>query len=95
MNIFEDWILKKLAKKAVKQGGHEKGIISFYSYVNDAAKNEFTEDTKPELDLFLSDCHKYSLERRKSEHNHLWVAADNHAVKGGLVCMNCGKVKAT
>ena len=94
LNKLEILVLNYIAKKLVKQGEHEAGIIYFYTAVNIAARDEFTEDTKYVLDQFLTDCHNHSLDA-KTPCNHNWVSADNEVIKGGLICTNCHNVKAT
>ena len=37
---------------------HKQNIIEYYKVMQQAAKEHFTEDNKPTLDGFLTDCHK-------------------------------------
>lgn len=37
---------------------HRQNIIEYYKVMHKAAKEQFTEDNKPTLDGFLTDCHK-------------------------------------
>ena len=64
MNKLQKWILVKIARKIVIQGNHRRQIVEFYRILIDAARNEFTEDTKPTLDCFLEDRHKEALNRK-------------------------------
>jgi len=60
MNRFEVWMLKRIFKKAVRQGVyHRERIIFIYSLITQAARVEFS---KLMLDEFLIDCHKISLD---------------------------------
>ena len=62
LNNFEVWLLKRIAKKAVKQSfDHEKNIKLYYKIISDAAREEFKEDNKLSLDGFLKDAHNESL----------------------------------
>jgi len=61
MNRFERWILKGIIHKTVKQGNHYIKITALYKQIAEAARDEFTEDTKRAIDQLLEDCHKESL----------------------------------
>jgi hypothetical protein len=67
----------------IKESGID--VEAIYDFIGQLAIKR-----KEELESQLS---KLDSEEIK-EHQHLWVSADNEVVKGGLVCMNCGKVKA-
>ncbi len=59
MNSLYRYLLKYICKKLVVQGfDHKQNIIEYYRIMQEAAENEFTEDNKPTLDGFLTDCHK-------------------------------------
>ena len=59
MNSLERWFLKRLCWKLVKQGySHKKLITEYYRYIREAAEEEFTEDNKPTLDHFMTECHE-------------------------------------
>lgn len=63
MNWFERWIIERVLYRIVVQGpNHQQNVTGFYKLVADAARNEFTEDNKPTLDHFLTECHKDSLD---------------------------------
>ena len=56
------FILTRICKTLVIQGpSHELNIIEYYKIINEAARKEFTEDSKVTLDTFLADCHARSL----------------------------------
>jgi len=61
MNRLELWILRRVAKKVVIQGDHMRKITQFYGVLIEAAKEEFTEDSKPTLSSFLKDCHRQAI----------------------------------
>ena len=60
MSWFEMWILRRLARKAVKQG-HQERIVAFYKTLTEAAEREYTEDNVPTLNSFLVENHQKSL----------------------------------
>ena len=62
MNYFDRRKLKKLARKAVIQGNHKQRITQFYEVLVKEAREEFSEDTKDALDMFLRECHKKALD---------------------------------
>lgn len=56
--------LKYICKKLVKQGfDHENDIKEYYKIIVDAAREEFIEDNKPNLDAFLQECFLNSILR--------------------------------
>lgn len=62
MNSMESWIFKKIAKQEVIQVfDHKAKIIEMYSIITKCAREQFTEDNKITLDIFLSECHRESL----------------------------------
>jgi len=61
MTKLQKFILRKMTRTIVIQGGHEQRIIAYYRILAEAARAEFTEDNKITLDTFLEDCHKESL----------------------------------
>ena len=64
MNKFYRWILKKICKRLVVQGhNHEENIIQYFVIMNNAAENEFTEDSRSSLCAFIEECHEKSLKR--------------------------------
>jgi hypothetical protein len=55
--------LQKIATKTVIQGfDHKRKITEFYATLNRAARLEFTEDNRPTLEAFLSECFEESLQ---------------------------------
>lgn len=56
MTKFEIWLLKRIFKKAVRQGySHEDNITYIYELIKDAVQYEFTEDNRPTRDAFLKE----------------------------------------
>jgi hypothetical protein len=62
MNKFEEWILNRTIRREVIQGNHKRKIFNLYAMIIDAARDEFTEDTKPTLDSFLKEIHQDALD---------------------------------
>ena len=59
---FDEWILKLLFKKYVKQDHcHEYRIIEMYKMIREASRNEFVEDSNSSLNSFLKECFEQSL----------------------------------
>lgn len=51
------WALKFLCRRIVKQGStHKNNMIIYYRILWEAAENEFTEDNRPTLEAFLTEC---------------------------------------
>lgn len=61
MNWFEKWMLNRIIAKQVIQGDHLFNITNLYRTIYIAATQEFNEDNKTTLDLFLTDCHLTSM----------------------------------
>ena len=61
MSDFQRWLVRRIALFVVTQGGHKDRIVEFYKILTVAAREQFTEDTKPSLDSFLEECHTLSL----------------------------------
>lgn len=59
---FYVWILKKIIRDVVSQGRQDEKIIAFHGHLITAARDEYTEDTKPTLDDFLKEMHDKALE---------------------------------
>lgn len=58
MNWLEKQILKKIARKLVKQGPrHSDNITEYYRVMQEAATKEFYEDNWYTLKDFLQECH--------------------------------------
>lgn len=56
MNKFEQWIIKRIIKKEVRQGNHENQIVNLYQLIYNATEKEFTEDNIPTINQFLAEC---------------------------------------
>lgn len=57
MTWFQRWMLKRICRRLVVQGpDHQKNISEYYQIMDQAAKEQFTEDTIPGLRSFLHDC---------------------------------------
>jgi len=65
MNKFELWFLQRIIKKAIKQGNHHHKIFNLYKMITDAAREEFSEDSKQTFDHFLNEIHQDSLRNTK------------------------------
>lgn len=64
MNKFEEWFLKRIIKREVRQDyDHPKKIIELYKMIREACENEFTEDNVPTLNHFLTECLEKSLRK--------------------------------
>lgn len=51
------WALKRLCRRIVKQGStHKNDIILYYRTLWEAAESEFTEDNRPTLEAFMTEC---------------------------------------
>ncbi len=61
MNKFHKWLLKRIAKDVVVQGNHVKRVEEFNKILIDAAREQFTEDNKPTVDMFLRTCFELAL----------------------------------
>lgn len=57
MTKFEEWFLRRVFRREVRQGyDHDKRITTLYAMIRKAAENEFTEDNAPTLSDFLAEC---------------------------------------
>jgi len=63
MNWFEKWMLKRILRKTVVQGGHKERINNIYSMIISAAQEQFTEDNNPTLRSFLEECQHDALNK--------------------------------
>ena len=64
MTKLQRFILKHICRKLVIQGPwHQHRMTEYYRVMHEAAKAEFTEDTKPTLDGFLRECFEDSLKK--------------------------------
>ncbi len=60
---FQIYILTWIANKIVIQSSeHRSNVIIYYSVIVKAARRQFTEDNKPTLDAFLTECHRIALD---------------------------------
>ena len=74
MNWLDRWLLKRIARKLVVQGyDHHMRIAEYYKIMEDAARNEFTEDNEPTLKAFLTDC----FNQREDTGSKLWKSSYN------------------
>ena len=62
LNRFELWMLNRILKKTVIQGGHHGRITLLLSMLVYHARAEYTEDNKVTLDDFLKECFDDALE---------------------------------
>lgn len=68
MNRLDQWLLKRICKKLVKQGPkHKSRIAQYYKIMADAARQEFYEDNEPTLKGFLDECYEGALEESQDE----------------------------
>lgn len=59
MNKLFTYLLKMICKRIVIQGfDHKRNIVEYYKILHEAATEQFTEDNRPTLDGFLTDCHE-------------------------------------
>ena len=66
MNKFEQWFLKRVYKREVRQGyDHPERIQNLYRMINDACREEFTEDNEPTIRCALRDWFDDSLKVAK------------------------------
>ena len=62
MTRFERWFIKRVFEREVIQDyDHDKRIIGLFRMIQNACRNEFTEDNKPALDCFLKEQFEKSL----------------------------------
>lgn len=62
MHWLYRWLLRYVARRIVVQGpSHKRNIEEYYAIMTEAARNEFSEDNVPTLDLLLTECHRESL----------------------------------
>jgi len=65
MTYLQKYIIRKVAEKVMSQGFfHRHLIIEFYGILIESARNEFTEDTVPTLNEFLTHCHDEALRKK-------------------------------
>lgn len=64
MTFFEQWMLKRICKRIVKQShDHESNVTEYYRIIKEALEKEFTEDSELGLHTFLKECHNNSLNK--------------------------------
>lgn len=62
LSWFDRWMLKRIARKAVRQGWHHAANMTlYYKILNDAARTEFNEDSGIALNAFLKERHQEAL----------------------------------
>ena len=62
---IEDRLLKHIIKGRVRQGGHEDRITALYALIYECMQEEFTEDNRPTLEAFATDCFTAALIERR------------------------------
>jgi hypothetical protein len=65
---FYFWMLKKIARRCTIQGTHHDRLVTAFRYFIEEARRTFTEDNKPTLDSFISDCLQEALDYGSLEH---------------------------
>ena len=61
MNKFENWFLKRLLKKQVRQGySHDLRIMRLYTMIREACDAEFTEDNCMTRDAHLRELFEHT-----------------------------------
>lgn len=64
MTKFEQWFLRRVIRKEVRQGyDHALRITQLYAMIREAAEQEFTEDNIPTLNDFLTERFNHSLRK--------------------------------
>jgi len=67
MNKFEEWMMKRIIKREVRQGyDHRKNITNLYKMVRVACEHEFTEDNTVTLNSYLTEWFEDSLRKPTS-----------------------------
>jgi hypothetical protein len=65
MNKFEQWMLKRIIRQEVRQGGHPERIVKLYAMIREACEQEFYEDNIPTLNYSLCGWFEDSLRKLK------------------------------
>lgn len=64
MTRFEQWYIKRILKREVRQGfDHQRNITNLYTLIREAAENEFYEDNIPTLNSALREWFEDSLRK--------------------------------
>lgn len=64
MTKFEQWFLRRVIRKEVRQDyDHPQRITQLYTMIREASEQEFTEDNVPTLNDFLNE--RFNLSLRK------------------------------
>jgi len=64
MNKFEEWFLKRIIKREVRQGyDHAQKITNLYTMIRVAAEQEFTEDNVVTMNSYLTEWFEKSLRK--------------------------------
>ena len=62
MNWFERWVMLRVIRRQVRQGyDHPQRIAQLYAMINQACRDEFTEDNEPTIRSALRDWFEDSL----------------------------------
>lgn len=64
MNKFEEWFLRRVIRKEVRQGyDHAQKITNLYTMIRVAAEQEFTEDNVVTMNSYLTEWFEKSLRK--------------------------------
>lgn len=64
MNKFEEWMMKRIIKREVRQDyDHDTKITNLYTMIREACENEFNEDNVPTLNYSLTEWFGNSLRK--------------------------------
>ena len=64
MNKFEEWFLRRVIRKEVRQGyDHAQKITNLYTMIRIAAEQEFTEDNMVTMNSYLTEWFEKSLRK--------------------------------
>ena len=64
MNKFEEWFLRRVIRKEVRQGyDHAQKITNLYTMIRIAAEQEFTEDNVVTMNSYLTEWFEKSLRK--------------------------------
>ena len=61
MNKVEEWFMKRIIKREVRQGDHQKKIINLYREIRVACEQEFYEDNVVTMNSYLTEWFEKSL----------------------------------
>ena len=64
MNKFEEWMMKRIIRREVRQGfDHPQKIIGLYKMIRVACENEFYEDNTVTMNSYLTEWFEKSLRK--------------------------------